>query len=105
MNGIYENDSTMFEKLKTNAVIFEAFTGAALENSIDTALSLSAKGYYSKHKTRIKSYRFQWFDFAFIAVVSAIFVFTFFKALYFCLPAIGLLFLLPLFCGREETQP
>ena len=79
MNGIYENDSTMFEKLKTNAVIFEAFTGAALENSIDTALSLSAKGYYSKHKTRIKSYRFQWFDFAFIAVVSAIFVFTFFK--------------------------
>ncbi|MBR2591025.1 MAG: hypothetical protein IKE65_08910 [Clostridia bacterium] len=57
MNGIYDGDRTLYQKLKTNAVIFEAFTGAALEGSIDTALSLSAKGYYNKSKTVIKSYR------------------------------------------------
>ena len=104
-NGIYEDDSTLFEKLKTNAVIFEAFTGAALEGSIDTALSLSAKGYYNKNKTVIKSYRFKVYDAVFLAVTTAIFALTFFHQAYICLPATGILFLIPILFGKEEKTP
>ncbi|MBQ6380104.1 MAG: hypothetical protein IJJ41_00695 [Clostridia bacterium] len=104
MNGIYDNDKSLWQKLKTNSVIFEAFTGAALEGSIDTALSLSAKGYYSKKKTRITSYRFHVSDFVFIAVTTTIFVFVFFKPLYICLPATAVLFLIPILLGRSEER-
>ena len=104
MNGIYEGDRTLYQKLKTNAVIFEAFTGAALEGSIDTALSLSAKGYYNKPKTVIKSYRFKIYDGLFLLVSTAIFALTFFKPDYISLPATALLFTLPLLLERgEET--
>ncbi|MBR0414825.1 MAG: hypothetical protein IJI67_07130 [Clostridia bacterium] len=102
VNGIYENDSTLWQKLKTNAVIFEAFTATALEGSIDTALSLSAKGYYSKKKTVIKSYRFCAADFVFMAVVTAIFACIFFKNPVLNLSATALLFLIPIFFGRGE---
>ena len=103
MNGCYQNDTKLLEKIKTAAVIFEAFTGAALEGSIDTALSLSAKGYYSKHKTHIKSYRFAARDFLFIALCSAVFVFVFFRQPWVFLPATAVLFLIPIFFGRGEA--
>ncbi|MBQ3431169.1 MAG: hypothetical protein IJG23_00125 [Clostridia bacterium] len=101
MNGIYENDTTLFQKLKTASVIFEAFTGAALEGSIDTALSLAAKGYYSKTKTVIKRYHYKVTDAVFLLVSTGIFVFTFFESMYISLPAVALLFCLPIFFGRE----
>ena len=102
INGIYENDATLWQKLKTNAVIFEAFTAVALEGSIDTALSLSAKGYYSKQKTIIKSYRFRAADFAFMAVVTAIFGCIFIKNSAVSLTATAILFLIPIIFGRGE---
>ena len=103
MNGIYDGDKTLFEKLKTNAVIFEAFTGAALEESLDTALSLSAKGYYSKKKTRMKLYHFQAVDVLIILVATAFFACTFLNSpLHYA--ALGALFLLPiLFSERRKT--
>jgi len=102
INGIYENDSTLWQKLKTNAVIFEAFTATALEGSIDTALSLSAKGYYSKQKTIIKSYRFRAADFIFMAVVTAVFACIFIKNPAVSLTATAVLFLIPIIFGRGE---
>lgn len=104
MNGIYEGDTTLLQKLKTNAVIFEAFTGAALEGSIDTALSLSAKGYYNKNKTIIKAYRFKVYDVLFLVVTTGFFACTFIHNNAVCLPAIGLLFVIPILCGRAGNK-
>ena len=101
MNGIYDHDRSLIEKLKTGAVIFEAFTGAALEGSIDTALSLSAKGYYSKKKTVIHRFRFQAWDAVFLAISSVIFVFCFLKTPV-NLIATGCLFLLPLIFSERR---
>lgn len=103
MNGCYDGDRSLFEKLKTNAVIFEAFTGTALEGSIDTALSLSAKGYYSNNKTKLKKYSFKLTDALFIAVTAAIFALTFLKS-YYSLIAVGVLFILPIIFGERRNE-
>ena len=104
MNGIYDNDTTLVQKFKTGVVIFESFTGAALEGSIDTALSLAAKGYYSKNKTRIKAYRFHLSDVVFIAVSTAFFAFSFFKPTWLSLAGTAALFALPVFLGRGQNS-
>lgn len=103
ISGIYENDKTLFDKIKTNAVIFESFTGAALEGSLDTALSLSSKGYYNKNKTKIKLYDFGIIDMLFIAVTTAIFVCTFIKP-YYNLIAVAILFLIPVIFSEKEAK-
>ena len=103
ISGIYDNDQTLFDKLKTNAVIFEAFTGAALEGSLDTALSLSSKGYYNKNKTKIKLYDFKAYDFIFIAATAVIFACTFIKP-YYNLIAVAVLFLIPVIFSEKEVK-
>ena len=103
ISGIYENDKTLLDKLKTNAVIFEAFTGAALEGSLDTALSLSSKGYYNKNKTKIKLYHFKVYDFIFIVASTLIFVCTFLN-FYYNLIAIALLFFIPIIFSERRIN-
>lgn len=95
LNGCYNKDDSVWKKLKTNAVIFEAFTGTALEGSIETGLSLVAKGYYSKDKTRMKKFKMRAADYILIAVSSVLFGTCFIKS-YFALIPLGLFFLIPL---------
>ncbi len=94
MNGCYDKNDSLLGKLKTAAVVFEAFTGTALEGSIETAYALEAKGYYSKNKTVIKKYRFGVWDAIFIIVISAIFAPCFIKSMLSLIP-LGLFFLIP----------
>ena len=104
MNGCYNKDDSPFKKLKTAAVVFEAFTGAALEGSIETAYALEAKGYYSKNKTVIKKYRFGIWDAVFIIAISAIFAPCFIKSMLALIP-LGLFFLIPvLLCERGKKR-
>ena len=104
MNGCYNKDDSLFKKLKTGAVVFEAFTGAALEGSIETAYALEAKGYYSKNKTVIKKYSFGIRDAVFIIIVTAICVPCFIKSAY-ALITLGLFFLIPvLLCERGKKR-
>lgn len=104
MNGCYNKDDSLFKKIKTGATVFEAFTGAALEGSIETAYALEAKGYYSKNKTIIKKYRFRITDLIFIIISSAIFALCFMKSMYALIP-MGVFFILPsiLFERRENS--
>ena len=101
INGIYENDNSLMQKIKTAAVIFEAFTGAALEGSIDTALTLSAKGYYNKNKTKRHLYRIHAADVVF-TVFTVLLCGSCFIPSPYALIAVGTLFLLP--CLLDERR-
>ena len=104
MNGCYDKDDSLIEKIKTGATVFEAFTGAALEGSIETAYALEAKGYYSKNKTVIKKYRFGVKDAVFIIIISAVFAPCFIKSMLALIP-LGLFFLIPtLLCERGQKK-
>lgn len=101
-NGCYNKDDSLIQKIKTGSVIFEAFTGAALEGSIETAYALEAKGYYSKNKTVIKKYKFSVRDGLFIVFISAVFAPCFINSMLSLIP-LGLFFLIPtLLCERGK---
>ena len=63
-------DKRLQEKIKTSMEVFSATTTWALENSIDTADSMKARGYGKKKRTNYNNYIFEARDVVILIVMS-----------------------------------
>ncbi len=103
INGISLKTKSFKNKLKIGSAFLDGITSAALENSIDTGISMAARGFLNKNKTRIKKYRFGLRDAVFIIVISGIFACSFIKPLSVPSAAVFFLFTSDFFCGGESV--
>ena len=77
MNGISPKGKSLIYKLKISAAYLDGITSSALENSIDTGISMVSRGFLNKDKTVIRKYHFCYYDTIFILLFAAIFALTF----------------------------
>lgn len=75
--GIYEEG--FFKKIKSYIKTYVALVSWSLENAIDTAVAMKARGYGSTRRTNYGPYRFRKSDFTFIVFTVALFTVTLFE--------------------------
>lgn len=66
--GFSLSEGSLKNRVRTGALFLNAVTGAGLENSVDTAVSMNARGYLRKGKTKCARYKFFKRDFAVMAL-------------------------------------
>lgn len=82
--GIDSKSGSVVERFKNSLHCFSILVTRSLEHAVDTAASMSARGYALKGRTNCMTYPFRAFDavLSAVSVVSVICVFGFSKSLY-----------------------
>ena len=93
--GIYNKDS-YFDKLKSTLRVYSSLISFALENAMDTGISMNARGYNLKNKTSYSIFKFKIYDIVlllFILILDALLILNLNNLITFL--SIIILFLLP----------
>ena len=75
--GFYTSES-YFDRLRFSLRVYSVLIGWSMENAVETAKAMNARGFKLKHHTSYSSYNFKTIDFLLLALNIVLIVFVFF---------------------------
>lgn len=75
--GFYTSES-YFDRLRFSLRVYSVLIGWSMENAVETAKAMNARGFKLKHHTSYSSYKFKTIDFLLLALNIVLIVFVFF---------------------------